>query len=216
MGGPMKRFRLAPLGLGIVLGVLLATAGLSAILGYGAARIFSVEAASATPGTGFVGTVLARGVIGENLQFGEPTVDVVTRRVKVRVKGRVYTRKVKIRVPAIDTAITCNAANPCDTAFQKGTLQPGGTTGWHTHPGPTFVAFLEGDGTVYHVSGTGCHGMKIGPESGFTQMPTNKHVLHNDGSVPIVVYTLYLLPHGTPNSGIRVDQPQPTECPTIN
>jgi hypothetical protein len=212
MGGPMKRFRLAPIGLGIVIGVLIATAGLSVV----ASRIFSVEAASATPGTGFVGTVLARGVIGENLQFGRPTVTVVTRRVKVRVRGRVFRKTVKIRVPSIETAIRCNATNPCDTAFQQGTLQPGGTTGWHTHPGPTFVAFTQGDGTVYHVTGSTCTPMKVAAGSGFTQMPTERHVLRNDGSQPIVVYTLYLLPHGTPNTGIRVDQPQPTECPTIN
>jgi len=208
----MKRFRIAPVGLGILIGVLLATAGLSAV----ASRIFSVEAASATPGVGFVGNVLARGELAENLKFGKPTVTVVKRKVKVRARGRVYTRTVKIRVPSIDTAITCNAANPCDTAFQQGTLQPGGTTGWHTHPGPTFVAFAQGDGTVYHDMGSSCPGTKIGAGSGFTQMPTEKHVLKNDGPQPIVVYTLYLLPHGTPNTGIRVDQPQPMACPSIN
>jgi hypothetical protein len=58
--------------------------------------------------------------------------------------------------------------------------------------------------------------MKIGAGPGFSQMPTLVHVLRNDGSVPIVVYTLYVLPRGTPNTGIRVDQPQPTGCPGID
>jgi hypothetical protein len=58
--------------------------------------------------------------------------------------------------------------------------------------------------------------MKIGAGSGFSQMPTLVHVLHNDGSVPIIVYTLYVLPRGTPNTGIRIDQPQPAGCPGIN
>jgi hypothetical protein len=214
----MKRFRLAPLGLGIVIGVLITGAGLSAVavLAYGVPKIFSVEAASATPGQGFTTTILARGVLGENLVFGKPYIAVVKRKVKFKTRGHVFTKTVKVRVSAIETAIGCNAANPCDTAFQQGTLQPGGTTGWHTHPGPTFVAFAQGDGTVYHVHGSGCLGLKIAAGSGFAQMPTEKHVLRNDGSVPIVVYALYLLPHGTPNSGIRVDQPQPTECPSIN
>jgi hypothetical protein len=214
----MKRFRLAPLGFGILIGVLIATAGLSAVavLAYGVPKIFSIEAASATPGQGFTANVLARGAIGQNVLFGRPTVAVVKRKVRVRTKGRVITRTVKIRVPSIETAITCKAANPCDTAFQQGTLQPGGTTGWHTHPGPTFVAFAQGDGSVYHVSGSGCPAMKIGAGSGFTQMPTEVHVLRNDGPLPIVVYTLYVLPHGTPNTGIRVDEPQPAACPTIN
>jgi hypothetical protein len=186
------------------------------MIAYGAPKIFSGQAAFATPGTGFVGTVLARGVLGENVTFGAPTVDVVTRKVRIKTKGGVVTRTVKIKVPSIQRAIACEATNPCDTAFQQGTLQPGGTTGWHTRPGPTFVAFAQGEGTVYHAVGSDCPAMKIGPGSGFSQMPTEVHVLRNDGAVPIMVYTLYVLPHGTPNTGIRVDQPQPAACPNIN
>jgi hypothetical protein len=214
----MKRFKLAPLGLGILIGALSTVAGLSAVavLAYGVPKIFSVETASATPGTGFVGTVLARGAIDQNLVFGKPIVNVVKRKIRIKTKGRFVTRTFKFRVPAIDKAIACTAAIPCDTAFQQGTLQPGGTTGWHTHPGPTFVAFAQGNGTVYHVTSAGCPGMTIAAGSGFTQMPTETHVLQNDGSVPIIVYTLYVLPHGTPNTGIRIDQPQPAVCPSIH
>jgi len=195
-----------------------AAAGLlvGAVIAYGAHKIFSPQAAFATPGTGFVGTILARGTLGEDVTFGVPTVVVVKRKVTIKTKSGVVSRTVKIKVPSIQKAIACDAANPCDTAFQQGTLQPGGTTGWHTHPGPTFVAFAQGEGTVYHVSGSGGTAMKIGAGSGFSQMPTLVHVLHNDGSVPIIVYTLYVLPRGTPNTGIRIDQPQPAGCPGIN
>lgn len=195
-----------------------AAAGLlvGAVIAYGAPKIFSAQAAFATPGTGFTTTILARGTLGENLTFGVPTVVVVNRKVRIKTKSGVITRTVKIKVPSIQKAIACDATNPCETAFQQGTLQPGGTTGWHTHPGPTFVAFAQGEGTVYHVSGSGCTPMKIGPGTGFSQMPTLVHVLRNDGSVPIVVYTLYVLPRGTPNTGIRIDQPQPAACPGIN
>ena len=41
-------------------------------------------------------------------------------------------------------AITCDPTNPCDTAFQQATVQPGGSSGWHTHPGATFVAVGQG------------------------------------------------------------------------
>lgn len=195
-----------------------AAAGLlvGAVIAYGAPKIFSAQAAFATPGTGFTTTILARGTLGENLTFGVPTVVVVNRKVRIKTKSGVITRTVKIKVGSIQKAIACDATNPCETAFQEGTLQPGGTTGWHTHPGPTFVAFAQGEGTVYHVSGSGCPPMKIGAGTGFSQMPTLVHVLRNDGSVPIVVYTLYVLPRGTPNTGIRIDQPQPAACPGIN
>ncbi len=202
----------------VTLVVAASAAGLlvGVVIAYGAHKIFSPQAAFATPGTGFTGTILARGTVGEGLTFGAPTVVEVKRKVTIKTKSGVVTRTVKIKVPSIQKAIACDPANPCETAFQQGTLQPGGTTGWHTHPGPTFVAFAQGDGTVYHVSGSECVAMKIGAGTGFSQMPTLVHVLHNDGSVPIVVYTLYFLPRGTPNTGIRVDQPQPAGCPGIN
>jgi hypothetical protein len=187
-----------------------------AVIAYGAPKIFSGQAAFATPGLGFTSTILARGTVGEDMTFGVPTVVTVKRKVTIKTKSGVMTKTVKIKVPSIQKAIACNATTPCDTAFQQGTLQPGGTTGWHTHPGPTFVAFAQGEGTVYHVDGSACTAMKIGAGTGFSQMPTLVHVLHNDGTVPIIVYTLYFLPRGTPNTGIRVDQPQPAGCPGIN
>ena len=187
-----------------------------AVIAYGAPKIFSGQAAFATPGLGFTSTILARGTVGEDMTFGVPTVVTVKRRVTIKTKSGVVTKTVKIKVPSIQKAIACNATNPCDTAFQQGTLQPGGTTGWHTHPGPTFVAFAQGEGTVYHVDGSACTAMKIGAGTGFSQMPTLVHVLHNDGTVPIIVYTLYFLPRGTPNTGIRIDQPQPAACPSIH
>jgi hypothetical protein len=44
-------------------------------------------------------------------------------------------------------------------------------------------------------------------------MPTEVHNGRNASSGTLVIYTMYVLPTGTPNSGIRIDQPQPTGCP---
>ena len=96
------------------------------------------------------------------------------------------------------------------------TVQPGGSSGWHTHPGATFVAVGQGEGTIYRVVGSDCPATKLGVGTGFAQMPAELHMVRNEGAVPFVVYTFYVLPHGTPNTGIRVDQPQPTECPLIH
>ena len=103
-----------------------------------------------------------------------------------------------------------------DTAFQQARVEPGGSSGWHTHPGATFVAVVQGEGTLYRVVGSSCTTTKITAGTGFAQMPTELHVVRNEGSVPFIVDTLYVLPHGTPNTGIRVDQPQPSACPSIN
>ena len=187
-----------------------------AVVAYGIPKILSAETASATPGVGFASTILARGIFDQRYTFGIPTVAVVKRTIRIKTKSGVITRTVKINVGSVQRAITCDPTNPCDTAFQQATIQPGGSSGWHTHPGATFVAVLQGEATIYRVVGSECVGTKLGVGTGFAQMPTELHNVRNEGTVPFVVYTLYVLPRGTPNTGIRVDQPQPTVCPTIN
>jgi mannose-6-phosphate isomerase-like protein (cupin superfamily) len=199
-----------PLSSVVLVLVALVAAGLSAH------RIFSDETASATPGLGFTSTVLARGVLGENFTFGIPTRVTVKRKVSIKTKSGVVSKTVKFKVDSILSAITCEPTNPCDTAFQQARVEPGGSSGWHTHPGATFVAVVQGEGTLYRVVGSECTATKINAGTGFAQMPTERHVVRNEGTVPFVVDTLYVLPHGTPNTGIRVDQTQPTECPSIN
>ena len=166
--------------------------------------------------TGFASTVIARGTFAQNYTFGTPTVVTVSRKVRIKTKSGFVTRTVKIRVDSVQRAITCNPENPCDTAFQQATVQPGGSSGWHTHPGATFVAVGQGEGTIYRVVGSDCPAEKIGVGTGFAQMPTELHMVRNEGTVPFVVYTLYVLPRGTPNTGIRIDQPQPAACPSIH
>lgn len=187
-----------------------------AALAYGAPKIFSDETASATPGLGFTSTLLARGAVVQDFAFGIPKIVTVKRKISIKTKGGVVTCTVSIKVDPIQRAITCTPANPCDTAFQQATVQPGGSSGWHTHPAATFVAVLQGEGTLYRAIGSDCPSMKLDAGAGFAQMPTELHVVRNEGTVPFIVYTLYILPRGTPSTAIRVDQSQPAACPSIN
>jgi hypothetical protein len=51
--------------------------------------------------------------------------------------------------------------------------------------------------------------------TGFFQPSSDVHNLRNEGAVPLVVHAFYVLPPGTPNTAIFVDQPQPPNCPNI-
>jgi quercetin dioxygenase-like cupin family protein len=189
----------------------------------GAAACLTVGAvvavvASATPPAGVAGgPILSRGTVTEDVVIGNPVKTTVTKKVKFRVRGRTVTKRVKVKVKSVRTLIACNAAKPCDTAFQQVTINPAGYTGWHTHPGPTFVAVTEGEGTLYHggLAGAECTGHKYGVGTGFFQPSEDVHNLRNEGTVPLVVHAFYVLPPGTPNTSIRTDQPQPPNCPTI-
>ena len=43
-----------------------------------------------------------------------------------------------------------------DLYVQQNTWQPGGSTGWHTHPGPSFVIVTQGSVTVYEGDDATC------------------------------------------------------------
>ena len=161
------RFVVGATCLGVLVGALLA---------YGAPKLLSGDRAYATPGVNFNSTVLGRGTVS-GFVFGKPTTSTVTRKVTIRTKTRVYRRTFRFKVPSLDMAIDCTTG--CDTAFQQATVPPGGSSGWHTHPGATFVGIGQGEITYYHVDGSQCHSEKVAAGSGFGQMPSQVHVGRN-------------------------------------
>lgn len=174
-----------------------------------------VGAAFATPGSGIAaGPVVARGVAGQNIVLGTPSTTTVTKTVKVTVGKKTVTKRVSVTVPTVKPLMSCGAAATCDLAFQQITINPGGYTGWHTHPGPTFVAMAQGEGALYQ-DASGCPSTRYAANSGFFQPSSEVHNFRNEGSSPLVLFAFYMLPSGTANTAIRTDQAQPTNCSTI-
>ena len=179
----------------------------------GAAATVVVAQALATAGSGAVSSYVARGPVSQSVVIGVPETKTATKTVRVRVGRKTVTRRVSFTYDTVSSMMTCGAT-ACDTAYQQLTIQPGGRTGWHTHPGPTFAAVAQGEGTLYHAM-SGCPATKYGVGAGFMQPPTEVHNMRNEGSTPLVLWAFYALPPGTSNAAIRVDQPQPAECPNI-
>ena len=179
----------------------------------GAAATVVVAQALATPGSGAVGNYVARGPVSQSVVIGVPETKTATKTVRVRVGRKTVTRRVSFTYNTVSPLMTCGAT-ACDTAYQQLTIAPGGHTGWHTHPGPTFVAVAQGEGTLYHAM-SGCPATKYATGSGFMQPPTEVHNMRNEGSTPLVLWAFYALPPGTSNAAIRIDQPRPAECPNI-
>jgi mannose-6-phosphate isomerase-like protein (cupin superfamily) len=190
-----------------------AVAGLLAVA-IGAVVAFTAAQALATAGSGAVSAYMARGPVSQSVVIGVPKSATVTKVVTVRVKGKVVKRKVSFAYQTVTPMMTCGTSTACDTAYQQLTIPPGGFTGWHTHPGPTFVAVAQGEGTLYHGM-SGCPSFKYATGAGFMQPSTEVHNMRNEGSTPLVLWAFYALPPGTANTAIRIDQPQPAECPNI-
>src|ERR1700712_724431 len=89
------------------------------------------------------------------------------------------------------------------------TIAPGGTTGWHWHPGRVFGVVREG--TLTHATAD-CSVDAVYPAgSPVTEStgPNNVHVGRNLGPDPLVMWITYIEPAGGP---LSVDAPDPG-CP---
>ena len=96
-----------------------------------------------------------------------------------------------------------------DIAIAKVVLEPGGSTGWHHHPGVTLVSVASGTVTEYdHKCEKSVH--KAG--EGFVESNDAVHVVRNKGNVNAVLYATFLVPTNTTDEGLRVDEPKPRNC----
>jgi hypothetical protein len=117
-----------------------------------------------------------------------------------------------------------------DIAVSNVVVSPGGTSGWHSHPGPVLVVVKTGTITFYRA---GKHGGQNGDDengnngknaplcsrtdypagSAFVEVPAPGHVMlaKNEGSAEATVTVTYFAPPGAP---LRIDQPAPGgNCP---
>ena len=107
------------------------------------------------------------------------------------------------------------SGQPIDIATQIVTFQPGGFSGWHTHPGPVFVTVRTGTLTVYEGTDPSCTPFVFPAGTGAVEAGTNSHshmVRNETGSVAEALVT-YLVPVGTPQRALRTDLPNPGNCP---
>jgi hypothetical protein len=139
----------------------------------------------ATPGTGFTATTLAQG------QFDDISVHAHTLpadwQAKIKTKGL------------------------SDLYVQSNVWAPGGTTGWHTHPGPSLITVTAGAVTAYDGDDPLCRPHVYSQGMGFVD-PGGRHVhvLRNEGNVEARTIAVQLVPAGAAR---RIDAPDPGNCP---
>jgi quercetin dioxygenase-like cupin family protein len=148
---------------------------------FAAALILSLVSGSAqaTPPSGSTSEVIARGTLPAGTVYVAPI-----RGALVVIKG------------------------PMDLATVHVTVAPGGSIGWHSHPGPTMVAVKAGTVTLYEARG--CTRRQVSAGGAFAEQPGDVHLLRNEGSVTAETIVTFIVPVGAP---VRIDQPQPSNCP---
>ena len=102
---------------------------------------------------------------------------------------------------------------PIEVAYQRIVITPGGTLGWHSHPGPTVVTVFTGTLSFYHAEACTTRINYTAGQS-FSNLPHEIHLATNEGSVDVLVYASYYLTLTNPLTPLRMDQPSPgADCP---
>lgn len=93
-----------------------------------------------------------------------------------------------------------------DITHQTITIDPGATSGWHTHPGVVLVTVKQGSLVRYHGD---CAATVAAAGSAFAESGDRAGLVRNESTTTAVVYVTYITPVG---AALRVDAPNPG-CP---
>jgi quercetin dioxygenase-like cupin family protein len=139
-------------------------------------------AAFATPPTGFTTNLLARGT----------AVDLHAKHDGIRVSSR--------------------HGGPAEVAVATVTIDPGGSSGWHHHPGIVLVVVRSGTVTFYDKN---CRGDVHPAGETFVESSDSPGLAKNTGTETAVVEATFIIPASTPPAPptpLRIDDSQPKRC----
>ena len=139
--------------------------------------------AIATTGTGITTSIISVGSLDE-----------------MRLKSNVDGHKVEIATKgASDLYVVSNV------------IAPGGSTGWHSHPGPSLITVKSGTITQYEGDDPSCTPTLFTAGQSFVDPGgSHVHILRNEGSVPAETIAVQIVASGAPR---RIDMPAPGNCP---
>lgn len=98
-----------------------------------------------------------------------------------------------------------DSSSPGDVSLQQVIFAPGGTSGWHTHPGPAIVIVKSGEVTFDQADD--CSTATYGPGQVVVEPTGHVHRARNAGTTNTEIWVAYLdLPVGASH---RIDAPDP-------
>jgi quercetin dioxygenase-like cupin family protein len=100
-----------------------------------------------------------------------------------------------------------------DVVMSQITVKPGGSSGWHSHPGGAIIVVKEGTLSVYSPVGRRCVTHTYSAGQAFIERPGEVDDVLNIGSVPYVLYVTF--PGVPPGGSPRTDERDPGTCPGI-
>src|SRR5437660_3072280 len=100
-----------------------------------------------------------------------------------------------------------------DVAMAQITVDPGGSSGWHSHPGGAIVVVQQGSLTVHQPVDGQCQTAMYSAGQAFIERPGEVDDVTNTGTVPYVLFVTF--PRVPQGDSPRTDQPDPGTCPGL-
>ena len=107
----------------------------------------------------------------------------------------------ELAVGKVTDNITIQRSSPSDLHIQEVAIDPGASSGWHTHPGPEYSVVKSGE--VILERAPACAPITVKAGQGFFIPGGMPHIAHNDSTTPADLYVTYTVPAGTTN--LRLD-----------
>lgn len=97
-----------------------------------------------------------------------------------------------------------------DIAVQNISFPVGSHSGWHGHPGPVFIQVVSGTMTFYESDDPSCTPIVRTAGQGYLDIGDHAHIARNESASPATNVVTYFAP---PGAGLRIDKPNPGNCP---
>jgi len=148
----------------------------------------------ATQAFGFSGTTLALG------RFGEIDASNLQRPVNPQLTPG----------PAQPWASFQKTKGLSDVYVQNNVWQPGGSTGWHTHPGHSLIIVTAGTVTTYEGDDPSCTPHSYGVGQGFVdEGGDHVHIIRNEGTIEARTVAVQVIPASAVR---RIDAAASPDC----
>jgi hypothetical protein len=111
-----------------------------------------------------------------------------------------------------NSGVKLQTKDALDVVTQQIVIAPGGTTGWHSHPGPVLVTIKSGAMTLVYADDATCQGRVYTAGQSFVDRGDEfVHTALNRGSGNLEFWATYLVP-GEPGAPARLDAPASGTC----
>ena len=117
--------------------------------------------------------------------------------------------EVNLIVKTEDWKVQLRTKGMTDVTTVENTVIPGGSFGWHSHPGPSIIIVKSGTITFYHGDDPTCAPHVYHAGQALVDTGNDVHVGRNEGAEDVVVIVTRLIPAG---DGPRDSEPASGFC----